>query len=224
MIEFIFMLTHDDRTIDDAFEVLESLYDSGLRYVGFTNVGATPEQQRELTEAAHVLGMEVMLGVVSASREDEINSLRAARAANVDWVLGGTHASAGLEILASSGIRYCPFPGFVSGRPSALSGEIAAIAHHAKELTALDGVHGVHLLTYRHARADHEKLTRAVVEATEGPVIAADSVVTKEQILLLARAGAWGFTIGGAIFESKLPGGNTVAGQVKAVLAMAADA
>ncbi|MFF8941896.1 hypothetical protein ACF1A5_06375 [Streptomyces sp. NPDC014864] len=224
MIEFIFMLTHNDRTVDDAPEVLESLRDSGLRYVGFKDVGATPERQRELTEAAHRLGMEVMLEVVSTSREDELNSLRAAREAGVDWVLGGTNADAGLEVLAGSGVRYCPFPGVVSGHPSALSGEISEIADHAKKLTALDGVHGVDLLTYRHAGADPEELTRAVAEAADGPVIAAGSVVTQEQIRLLAHAGAWGFTIGGAIFERKLPGGDTVAGQVKAVLAMAADA
>jgi hypothetical protein len=215
MIEFIFMLTHNDCTVDDAPEVLESLRGSGLRYVGFKDVGATPQRQQELADAAHRLGMEVMLEVVSTSREDELNSLRAARAAGVDWVLGGTNADAGVEVLAGSGIRYCPFPGVISGHPSALSGEIAEIADHAKQLTALDGVHGVDLLTYRHAVADPEQLTRAVV---------AGSVVTKEQIQLLARAGAWGFTIGGAIFERKLPGGDTVAGQVRAVLAMASDA
>ena len=37
-------------------------------------------------------------------------------------------------------------------------------------------------------------------------MIAAGSVVGFDQIELLARAGAWGFTIGGAIFEGKLPG------------------
>ena len=39
----------------------------------------------------------------------------------------------------------------------------------------------------------------------------------------LARAGAWGFTIGGAIFEGRLPGGPDVAAQVRAVLAAATD-
>ena len=34
MIEFIFMLTKDDRTIDGAREVYEELRGAGLRYVG----------------------------------------------------------------------------------------------------------------------------------------------------------------------------------------------
>ncbi|MEV6315249.1 hypothetical protein [Streptomyces sp. NPDC051776] len=224
MIEFIFMLTHNDRTVDDAPEVLRSLRGSGLRYVGLKDVGASPQRQRELTEAAHDMGMEVMLEVVSTSPEDETASLVAARVAGVDWVLGGTTPEAGRDILAGSGIRYCPFPGVVSGHPSELSGTPELIAGHAKELTAMEGVHGVDLLTYRHADADPEELTRAVVTATYGPVIVAGSVVTEEQIALLCRAGAWGFTIGGAIFERRLPGGDTIAGQVRAVLATAAGA
>jgi len=34
VIEFIFMLTKDDRTIDGAQEVYEELRGAGLRYVG----------------------------------------------------------------------------------------------------------------------------------------------------------------------------------------------
>jgi hypothetical protein len=35
MIEFVFMLTHNDVTVDDAPDVLSQLRDTGLRYVGF---------------------------------------------------------------------------------------------------------------------------------------------------------------------------------------------
>jgi NAD(P)H-dependent flavin oxidoreductase YrpB (nitropropane dioxygenase family) len=44
------------------------------------------------------------------------------------------------------------------------------------------------LLAYRHASADIDKLTRAVVAASEGPVIAAGSVVDFDQIDLPAMA------------------------------------
>jgi hypothetical protein len=46
----------------------------------------------------------------------------------------------------------------------------------------------------------------------------AGSIATLEQIAAVEAAGAWGFTIGGAIFEGRLPGGPGVAGQVEAVL------
>jgi hypothetical protein len=218
MIGFVFMLTRDDVTVGDAAGVLAGVRDSGLRYVGFKDIGPPPEVLRDVAAAAHEAGMEVMLEVVSTSREDELRSVRAAPGIGVDWVLGGTHGEDGARILAGSGVRYCPFPGTVTGHPSVLSGEIEAIAADAARLTALDGVHGVDLLAYRHATADVAALTRAVADAADGPVIAAGSVATVEQIAVLDAAGAWGFTIGTAIFEGRLPGGPSVAGQVEAVL------
>jgi len=223
MIEFIFMLTKDDRTIVDATKVLDSIADSGLRYVGFKDVGADPARQREITVRAHDLGMEVMLEVVSTSAEAEANSVRSARAAEVDWVLGGTNPEAGTQILAGTDIRYCPFPGTVTGHPSVLSGSIDDIAASAASLSGMEGVHGVDLLTYRHAEADPEKLTHAVVGACDGPVIAAGAVVTRDQINLLNRAGAWGFTIGSAIFNGQLPGAPSVPAQVQTVLGWLED-
>jgi hypothetical protein len=224
VIEFIFMLTRDDVTVDDAADVLAGLRDSGLRYVGFKDVGPPPSVLREVTDAAHEAGMEVMLEVVSTRVGEEVRSLRAASHIGVDWVLGGTHPTKGIELLADTGIRYCPFPGTIAGHPSVLTGDIDEIAAHAAELTAMDGVHGVDLLAYRHATADPVALTRAVVEAADGPVIAAGSVATLEQISDLEAAGAWGFTIGGAIFDGRLPGGPSAAGQIDAVLAAAGGA
>jgi phosphoribosylformimino-5-aminoimidazole carboxamide ribonucleotide (ProFAR) isomerase len=84
-------------------------------------------------------------------------------------------------------------------------------------------VHGVDLLAYRHATADIAELTKAVVTASSGPVIAAGSVTSAEQIRTLARAGAWGFTIGSAIFAGELPGAPDVAAQVRAVLEIASQ-
>ena len=63
-------------------------------------------------------------------------------------------------------------------------------------------------------------MTREVVSASSGPVIVAGSIVTAEQIRQVAAAGAWGFTIGGAIFEGRLPGAPDLAEQINAVLRM----
>jgi hypothetical protein len=221
MSEFIFMLTHHDRTVPNAPEVLESLRGTGLRYVGFKDVGADPTRQRDLTAAAHSMGMEVMLEVVSTSAEAELASLRSAVAAGVDWVLGGTHVDEGEELLAGHGLRYCPFPGRVVGHPSTLEGRIDEIAADASALTARAGVHGLDLLAYRHRTADVPRLVRAVVEASSGPVIVAGSVAGPDQIRALAAAGAWAFTIGGAIVEGRFPGGPDIAAQVRHVLDIA---
>src|SRR5450755_4713220 len=175
------MLTHHDATIDDPLAVYREVRDCGLRYVGFKDIGAPVATLREVCAAAHADGLEVMLEVVSTTREEELTSAAAAADIGVDWLLGGTHPGDVLKVIDPAAARYCPFPGTVVGHPSVLRGEIAE-------------------------------------DAASGPVIAAGSVTSTAQITALDEAGAWGFTIGGAIFEGRLPGGPSVAGQVRVVL------
>ena len=227
MIEFVFMLTHHDRTVPDPAGVYQQVRECGLRYVGFKDIGAPVAELREVCDRAHADGLEVMLEVVSTTREEELTSVAAAAEIGVDWLLGGTHPEDGLRVLADrpwpDGLpRYCPFPGTVVGHPSILQGEIGQIAESARRITGLDGVFGLDLLAYRHQTADPAELTRAVVRAANGPVIAAGSVASTAQIETLDGAGAWGFTIGGAIFEGRLPGAPSIAGQVTEVLRAAA--
>ena len=215
MIEFVFMLTHHDRTVDNPTGVYEQIRGCGLRYVGFKDIGAGVKELQEVCARAHADGLEVMLEVVSTTKEDELRSVAASAEIGVDWLLGGTHPEDGLRVLnGSTGVKYCPFPGVVVGHPSILQGDIAEIAESGRLITELDGVYGLDLLAYRHQTADAAELTRAVVRAATGPVIAAGSVASVAQIRALDKAGAWGFTIGGAIFEGQLPGGPSIAGQV----------
>ena len=221
--DFIFMLTNHDRTVDGALAVLEEVKPTGLTHVGFKDVGATPEQQRALAESAHAAGMTVYLEVVSTSAEAELASVSAGCAAGVAWILGGNNPELALPLLAGRGVNYAPFPGTIVGHPSVLQGSIEEIAAHTARLTGMPGVTGVDLLAYRHQDVDPLELTKAVVEASAGPVIAAGSVVTRDQIVGLKRAGASAFTIGGAIFDDKLPG-DGIAAQVRTALDWAEQA
>ena len=221
---FVFMLTHNDSTVPDAAKVYDSLRGTALHYVGFKDIGATPDELAVVAEKAHADGLEVMLEVVSISRESEIASLEVGCAIGVDWILGGTHADDGVRLLAGSAIKYCPFPGRIDGHPSVLLGSIAEISQDARDLSALDGVYGLDLLAYRSPDQDPIALTHDVVVASVGPVVVAGSIATPEQIRLVAAAGAWGFTIGGAIFEGRLPGAPDLAGQITEVLNITAAA
>jgi hypothetical protein len=223
---FVFMLTHGDRTVDDAAEIVPTLADTGLRYIGFKDVGADLARQREVTSIAHDAGFEVMLEVVSTSKEAELASLQTAAEAGVDWVLGGTHGSDTAGLLPD-GVQYCPFPGQVVDHPSVLRGSIDEIAADADRLTALDHVAGLDLLAYRHQTADPLELIRAVVQKSSGPVIVAGSIASIDRAVAVSEAGAWGYTIGSAIFDGLLPGAPSIADQVRRVLeetASAADA
>jgi len=230
VLEFIFMLTRNDQTVPDAREVYDTLRDTGLRYVGFKDIGLPPAQLRKLAEAMRADGREVFLEVVSERPEDELRSVNAALEIGVDWLMGGTHPDEALSVLDTVGPpgtagrpRYCPFPGRVVGHPSVLEGTIEEISRSAHDLTARPGVHGLDLLAYRW-NGDVPALVRAVVDAASGPVIAAGSVDSAERIQALTDAGAWAFTIGGAIFDRKLPAGPSVREQVECALALTAAA
>jgi hypothetical protein len=217
MTEFIFMLTRDDLTVGNALKAYSEVRDSGLRYVGFKDVGMPVERLRDLAEAIRDDGREVMLEVVSEDADEELRSVEAAVGIGVDWVLGGTHPEAALPVLAGTGIRYCPFPGRVIGHPSLLRGTIGEIADSADQLTSTRGVHGLDLLAYRFD-GDVEALVAEVVGRSHGPVIAAGSVDTLDRVATLARLGVWGFTIGSAVFNGQLPGAPSLRGQIDRVL------
>ena len=224
MIEFIFMLTHSDRTVPNARAVYDEIRDCNLHYVGFKDIGLPIAELRALSEAIRADGREVMLEVVSEAKEDELRSIRSALEIGVDWLLGGTHPEEALQILGGAdGIRYCPFPGRVIGHPSLLRGTIDEIASDADRLTSLPGVHGLDLLAYRHA-GPVEPIIEAVVRASRGPVVVAGSIVSEEQIRAVTRLGAWGFTIGGAAFDGVLPASPDIRSQVEWALAAAARA
>ena len=169
MIEFIFMLTHNDQTVPDALDVYGTLRDTDLRYVGFKDIGLPPARLRELADAIRADGREVFLEVVSERAEDELRSVTAALDIGVDWLLGGTHPDEALAVLDQVGPpgtpgrpRYCPFPGRVVDHPSILEGTVDEIAESARDLTARDGVDGLDLLAYRWT-GDVPALVRAVV-------------------------------------------------------------
>jgi hypothetical protein len=230
VIEFIFMLTRNDQTVPDARQVYDTLRDTSLRYVGFKDIGLPPSELRALATEMRADGREVFLEVVSERADDELRSVEAALDIGVDWLMGGTHADEALSILdrvgppgTSGRPRYCPFPGRVVDHPSILEGSIEEICESARSLTARPGVDGLDLLAYRW-QGDVPRLVRAVVDSASGPVVAAGSVDSAERIEALARAGAWAFTIGGAIFDRRLPAGDTIREQVECALAMSAAA
>ena len=71
MIEFIFMLTHSDRTVPNARAVYDEIRDCDLRYVGFKDIGLPIAELKALSAAIRTDGREVMLEVVSEAKDDD---------------------------------------------------------------------------------------------------------------------------------------------------------
>jgi hypothetical protein len=218
MTAFICSLAHDGTTVDGAAELIAELRRTGLRHVGIKDAGPPPAVLREVADAAHAAGMDVMLEIAAGGAKAELRALHSAHQIGADWILGGRQVQAAEALLRGSGIRYLPFAGRPAEHTGMLAGGIDEIARDAAELTARNGVHGVTLPAYRHPNVDPVSLARAVVAAADGPVVVAGAITRLGQVAALRSAGVWGFSIGSAIFERRLPGGPSITGQVAAVL------
>lgn len=217
-LRFIFMLTRNDRTVADAMEQLGTAIALGVRHIGFKDVGLPLDALKALNAAIKAGGATSYLEVVSLDRDSEIASATAAVEIGIDVLLGGTRVDDVLPLIAGTPIRYCPFPGTISGHPSVLEGSIADIVASARALAARDGVHGLDLLAYR----SHENvpaLIEAVCSAVAKPVYVAGSIDTPGRIAALKEAGAAGFTIGTAALDGKYPAdGTDVSSQLATII------
>lgn len=199
--DFIFMLTRGDKTVEDCLDVLDQIEPLGLGHIGFKDVGVPPATLRKLTDRIRARGAISYMEVVSETPEACLNSARVAREVGVDRLLGGTDVARVGEILAGTGTAYYPFPGFPSGHPTRLGGRPVDVTAHCEAFRAA-GCAGADLLAYRATEADPLELIRAARRGLgDGYLIVAGSITSAERIRAVADAGADAFTIGTAVFD-----------------------
>lgn len=216
--DFIFMLTRADRTIDDAEARLPEVFAAGVRHVGFKDVGLPPATLRRLAGAIRAAGGTTYLEVVSHGANSEAASARMAVDLGIDVLMGGMRPEVVTPIIAKAPIRYYPFPGDVSGHPSALTGTVETIVGSAAKLLAIPGVHGLDLLAYRFS-GDVHALMRGVCQAAAGrPVVMAGSLDRAERLEAVVASGAAAFTVGTAALDGVFPGPPTLADQLASIL------
>lgn len=223
--DFIFMLTRHDQTIEDSLQVLDLAATTGLRRIGFKDVGASQEELRTLTEAIRKVDAVSYMEVVSTTSERVRESLETASAIGVDYVLGGQNLDSAREILPDGLARYYPFPGRPHGHPTALGGTPDDIARDCKAY-AEAGCAGVDLLAYRATEAEPLELVRAArASLGDRELIVAGSVDSPGRIHTLAEAGVDAFTIGSAIFDGSFsPTKGSFLSQIADVLEACANA
>lgn len=217
--DFIFMLTRHDQTIEDCLEVMESIAPLALGHVGFKDVGVDAATLRSLNERIKESGATSYMEVVSTSKEACLRSARVAAEIGVDRLLGGTDVREVLDILDGTGIGYYPFPGTPIGHPTRLGGNPELVAAQCREFLQA-GCAGVDLLAYRATEADPLDLVRAARQALQGAgLIVAGSIDSAARIRALADAGTDAFTIGSAVFDGSFsPTKGAITSQLRDVL------
>lgn len=223
--EFIFMLTRHDQTIEDAIQVLDMAMAAGVRRLGFKDVGASREVLTSITERIRGAGGTSYMEVVSTTSERIRSSLEAAREIGVDYVLGGRDLELAREALADGLSRYYPFPGRPHGHPTVLGGTPEDVRQDCQAYVAA-GCAGADLLAFRASEADPLELVRAArASLADRELIVAGSVDSPERIHALAEAGADAFTIGSAIFDGSFsPTKGSFLSQIEDVLNACATA
>ncbi len=218
--DFIFMLTRDDQTVEDCLDVFAAVEDLGLGHVGFKDVGVDGATLAELARRIKASGAITYLEVVSTSHEAALTSARTAVEIGVDRLMGGTAVEETLAIIGADGPAYLPFPGRPEGHPTVLGGTGEDVAADCRRFRDL-GCAGVDLLAYRATEADPLDLVRAARGALgDGILVVAGSVDGPDRIRALAEAGADAFTIGSAAFDGSFsPRKGLLRSQLRDILA-----
>ena len=202
--ELIVMLTHNDLTVTDAYEIFDQCKKSKARFWGFKEEPLPLAQMQKLFAYMKDCGKTTFLEVVSYSEKECLEGARKAVACNCDFLMGTTFFGSVNDFCRTNHLNYLPFVGKITGRPSVLEGTPEEMINEANAYIA-KGVYGIDLLGYRYT-GDASLLNREFVKNMKVPVCIAGSVNSYERLQEIKAVAPWAFTIGGAFFENKFGG------------------
>ena len=212
----VVMLTHHDRTVEQAFAVFEACKNTKAKYWGFKEEPLPLGQMKELAAYMRECGKVTTLEVVAYTEKECVEGARRAVECGVDYLMGTMYFDEVRDLCHEAGIRYMPFVGKVTGRPSVLDGTLEGMIEEASRYVE-KGVDGIDLLGYRYT-GDAVALNKGFVRAMSElgvPVCLAGSVNSVQRLDEVKDAAPWAFTIGGAFFEHAF--GKDIATQIDKV-------
>ena len=203
-LNLIVMLTHNDETVNNAHEIFEKYKNSDAKFWGFKEKSLPIEQMKNLYKYMKECGKTTFLEVVEYTEKEGLEGAKIALECGCDILMGTMFFDSINEFCKKNNLRYMPFVGKVTERPSILEGEIDEIIKEANEYLK-KGVYGFDLLGYRYTGNAVELNERFVLEVN-APVCIAGSVNGYERLDELKNINPWSFTIGSAFFENKFDG------------------
>lgn len=216
MAEFIFMLTQQDVTVPNAIEIFKEIKGTGVKLIGFKDVGLPKVELMKLVKLMKKEKMKTFIEVVSGSEEENLRSAKTAIELGVDYLIGGTYVKETLPVIKGTRIKYFPYIGKIIGHPCLLRGTVEEIVEDGRKVEKL-GVDGINLLGYRYD-GDVVKLIASVKKTVNIPLIVAGSINSFERVREMAKLDVWAFTIGAAILEKKFVPDGTLSDQIRSVL------
>ena len=203
----VVMLTHNDKTVNNAYEIFEQCKDSKAKFWGFKEEPLDIEEMKKLYSSMKKAGKTTILEVVAYTEDEGLKGAKMAVECGCDILMGTMYYDSINEYCKEHNLKYMPFIGKVKERPSILEGEIDEMVNEANSYLN-KGVYGFDLLGYRFV-GDATKLNKEFVAKVNAPVCIAGSVNSYERLDELKDSNPWAFTIGGAFFENKFDGNFT---------------
>ena len=209
----VVMLTHHDHTVSNAAAVFDSAWDSPAEFWGFKEAGLPLEQMKSLFANMKARGKTTVLEVVAYTEDECYRGAQIAAACGCDILMGTVFFDSVNDFCRENQLKYMPFVGTITGRPSVLDGTIDEMIQQATDYLQ-KGVYGIDLLAYRYT-GNVSELIRRFTKAVDAPVCLAGSIDSFSRLDEVRQAGAWAFTIGGAFFEEKF--GQSFRSQIETV-------
>ena len=197
--ELIVMLTYNDCTVSDAWEIFDSCKASKAKYWGFKEKPLPPDEMKALFAYMKECGKTTVLEVVEYTEKEGIEGAKLAVECGCDILMGTMYSDKINAICRENGIKYMPFVGDVYDRPSVLGGTIEEMITEANECIRR-GAYGIDLLGYRF-NGDPAELISRFVREVDAPVCIAGSVNSYSRLDELCEIAPWAFTIGSAFFD-----------------------
>lgn len=211
--ELIVMLTHNDLTVENAYQVFEECKDSKALYFGFKEQPLPIEEMQRIFARMKECGKRTVLEVVEYTEAEGLEGAKMAAKCGCDVLMGTCYYESIHQFCQQHNIAYMPFVGSIVGRPSVLQGSIESMVEEAIKLKKR-GVFGIDLLGYRYD-ANAEQLISEIVSKTNMPVCVAGSIDGYDRLQFVKDIQPWAFTIGSAFFDKKF--GSSIAEQIDIV-------
>ena len=202
--ELIVMLTNNDCTVQNAYKIFDESKNSKAKYWGFKEKSLSLDEMKKLYSYMKQCGKSTVLEVVAYTEKECIEGAKMAVECGCDMLIGTTFFDSVNEFCKQNNLKYMPFIGKITGRPSVLEGTLDGMLDEARKCLE-KGVYGFDLLGYRYT-GDCVNLIDNFVSNINAPVIIAGSVNSYNRLDELKNASPWAFTIGGAFFENKFDG------------------
>ena len=198
----IVMLTHNDKTVLNAYDIFEKCKNSKAKFWGFKEEPIPLDEMKRLYSYMKSMGKTTFLEVIAYDEQNGLKGAQMAVECGVDILMGTVFYDSINNFCKENNLKYMPFVGRVSERPSILEGDIDDMIQEAN-IYISKGAYGIDLLGYRYISGNPIELNKKIVEKINAPVCIAGSINTYKRLDEIKEANPWSFTIGGAFFENK---------------------